>query len=369
MNYLTELAQVDDFEEINFLELLRHGHFITKLSEGEVTNLIAGMREEEQGGQEFGELRQVFMALLFARMAELNGPEAMRMAVADELGKQFEGDEDDLMTIGMSSWVDADPEGAAAWFREAGAQDPKFREALEDEDVQQAFYAAMARHDMQMALELLHEQGGEALEDNMEVVARYEKSIEGLQGMLQSADGDARYEVFEVMSARDPAAAAAWLGEQGGIENRDRYVWVVGEAMLERGAPDAVEWYMAQELTADGDAMRSSQIVDHLAGQDATKASNWLEAQPDTPARDRAEDSLARHWNNEANYAESFRWVNEISDDTMRTEAAESMIRQGWDREEQRMQPDLDRAAREAGYGGQLDAIVAERSRLNRNER
>jgi hypothetical protein len=107
LSYLESLAMVDDFEEVNFMQLLRHGAFVTSMSEREVADLLATLTkqaEEEDQGHNSQELSQIFSALLFARMMELNGPDAIKMMMAGEMGARWNGDEDELLAIGMSSW-------------------------------------------------------------------------------------------------------------------------------------------------------------------------------------------------------------------------------------------------------------------------
>ena len=83
------------------------------------------------------------------------------MAMAGEMGKRWEHDEDELMALGMTAWVEADPAGAEKWFRSASASDPAFQEILGDDDIQTAFFGAMAREDLPRARALYEDLGSD----------------------------------------------------------------------------------------------------------------------------------------------------------------------------------------------------------------
>ncbi|MFP6897636.1 MAG: hypothetical protein VCA38_13610 [Roseibacillus sp.] len=365
LSYLESLAMVDDFEEVNFMQLLRHGAFVTSMSEREVADLLATLTkqaEEEDQGHNSQELSQIFSALLFARMMELNGPDAIKMMMAGEMGARWNGDEDELLAIGMSSWVDADPEGAAKWFRGAEGTDPKFRELFEDDTVQNAFFAAMARHDTKIAMSLALEAGEEVSSESMEVIARYEKTVEGLEDMLQGTSGEAQLEVFEIMSNRDPQAAARWLEGEGALDERDQYVEAAASSMMDHDSDAGIAWYMRQEIaTEEGEADRIEHIVGRLANESPGTASTWLEGQPDTPARDGAEVNMARFATRVQDWETSFRWAAEVGNARQQTETVNWVLRRGWDPSKKSMNEQVAIAAEEAGFGAQLNAFLLER--------
>ena len=88
IDYLTHLSRVERVEETNFMELVRQAALVTRMSEREVSSLLIGMRERaERGELGRGVLEPVFEAILYSRLAELNGPEAMRRALAGEVGE------------------------------------------------------------------------------------------------------------------------------------------------------------------------------------------------------------------------------------------------------------------------------------------
>lgn len=363
MTFLDGMAQVDDIEELNFLALLRHGHFITGLSENEASSLLLTLTSEadEDNGDD---MRRVIHALVFARLAELNGPEAMRIAAHGELGEIWDGDEDDLAGIGMSSWVDADPEGAAEWFRQGGLGDPKVMELMNDGSVQNSFFAAMARHDTETALELLEESGGTARTRSIQAIARYQPTVEALEDLLDHQTlPEAREEVLEVLSDRDPAAAAGWLDRQGAIRGREVFVEDVADRYMNRELDNGVEWYMKQELSEERQVERLELIVQHLASEDLTRAGNWLEEQGDSAIRDNAEVRLAAQLANSHRWEESFDWMSSVENEQRQQDGVERIFRQGWDRENKTMVPEAESAAREAGYGEQLEEYIQKRTK------
>ena len=71
MAYLRELERAEDFEEVNFMELLRQGHFVTTLTESEVTSLLAGFEEQDPEDMDRGELEQIFQALVFVLLCSV----------------------------------------------------------------------------------------------------------------------------------------------------------------------------------------------------------------------------------------------------------------------------------------------------------
>lgn len=365
MKYLAALARIDELQEVNFMQLLRHGSFVTSMSENEVISAIAALtaKGEEQADDhgDSEEIVQMFSALLFARMAELNGPEALRMVMAGEFGEMWEGDEDELIPIGMGSWVDADPEGAFKWFQGEGMKDPKMRELFDDSTVQSAFFAAMARHDPTQALQLAQETGEELSSDSIEVIARYEESVEGLENMLAQTAGEVQLEVFNVMSERDPKSARQWLEQQSAntINDRDPYVASVAENLMAADQETGIEWYMNQEISSEeGTRERFRTVVNELADSDPAAAAEWLAEQADVPARDAAELQLARDLARAQSWSESFRWAAELSSPQQQSETANWILRRGWDRATQSMSEEVSQAAQGAGFESQLRSYL-----------
>lgn len=362
MAYLKILESVDDFEEVNFMQLLRQGSYVTRMSEREVTDLLTQFaKEDEENGVEGGdgELTQIFTGLLFTRLMELNGPDAMKMLMAGEMGPRWKNEKDELLAVGMASWVDADPEGAINWFRGEAMSDPNYRELFEDNTVQRAFFAAMSRHDPREAMSLAQEAGGEVSSDNMEVIARHENSVEGLERMLAATNGETQFEVFQVMSNRDPQAAARWLAGAGAVEERDHFVETVASGMMERDTERGVEWYISQEITTDeGRSERLERVVGQLAEENPATASTWLEGQPDTLLREEAEENMARFATRNSDWETSFRWAAELSDEGQRLETVNWILRRGWDRREQTMNPQMREAAENAGFGEEVGAYL-----------
>ena len=267
----------------------------------------------------------------------------------------------------MGSWVDADPEGALKWFQGEGMKDPKMRELFDDSAVQSAFFAAMARHDTAQALRLAQEAGEEVSSDSIEVIARYEKTVEGLENMLAQTTGQAQLDVFNVMSERDPKSAMQWLERQNAstIDNRDRYVVSVAGNLMATDQETGIEWYMKQELTSEqGTQQRFQIVVSELSDTDPAAAAEWLSEQTDVPARDAAESNLARHLARSELWSDSFRWAAELASQQQQTETVNWILRQGWDRKTTSMNEQVSQAAEGAGFETQLRSYIEKNTKI-----
>ena len=202
----------------------------------------------------------------------------------------------------------------------------------------------------------------EVSSESMEVIARYEKTVEGLEDMLQGTSGEAQLEVFEIMSNRDPQAAARWLEGEGALDERDQYVEAVASSMMDHDSDAGIAWYMRQEIaTEEGEADRIEHIVGRLANESPGTASTWLEGQPDTPARDGAEVNMARFATRVQDWETSFRWAAEVGNARQQTETVNWVLRRGWDPSKKSMNEQVAIAAEEAGFGAQLNAFLLER--------
>jgi hypothetical protein len=129
--------------------------------------------------------------------------------------------------------------------------------------------------------------------------------------------------------------------------------------MMERDTERGVEWYISQEITTDeGRSERLERVVGQLAEENPATASTWLEGQPDTLLREEAEENMARFATRNSDWETSFRWAAELSDEGQRLETVNWILRRGWDRREQTMNPQMREAAENAGFGEEVGAYL-----------
>ena len=298
--------------QLNPMELIRRLYLLTQLRESEVLDVLASLSKAEDsiGGPEFGTMAGM---IALTRLAELNGPEAMRLIHSKELGSMWDGSAEDAASVMvMNSWVAADPEGAKRWF-EAGMKhldQEELRDLMEKDDFRQAYYDGMAKHDPEaLAREIGEDSDSDKRDQMMIALVRSAKDPAELVGLLDrcTAESDARTEAIEKLNESDPRAAAAWVEKQSVDEARDEDIANVATAMMERDSEKGVEWYLAQELAdEEREGERLSRIVGHLASTDLEQAAEWVESRPDDAARDSAEITMARQFRGKT---WTLRWV------------------------------------------------------------
>ena len=372
--FMGSLSDVDDLEDLNMVEFVRQASALTYLSEGQAHDLLVALTKPPEEGEEHdqGDLRQIASALVFARLCEVNGPEAMRMAAAGELGDQWKNDRDELVAMGMNSWVAADPQGAQQWFEGLLGETDKLALAgleedmtgsmalLGDDEIRQAYFNGMAKHDAkgleQRMGQFQHEEVRSTMEGEvLEALVRQEHSKAGLIALLdRSGDGafDAREEALKKLGKQDPRSAAKWVEDQPVSNARDNHVTQVAMDFMTKDPDAGVDWYMKQELhdeSREGD--RTSHVVGRLVQVDYGKAVNWLEDQPDGPARDSAEVKLAHSAAGQQNWGDSMAWIAGIESEGTRRQALDRVLRRGWDSQDKALRPEVLEAAEAAGLG------------------
>lgn len=340
--------------QLNPMEMIRRIYLLTQLREGEVLEVLADLSKADDriGNAQFGMIARL---IALTRLAELNGPEAMRL-IHSGSDSIWEGSEGEVGVLVMNSWVAADPEGAKRWFEDGMKRldQEEMKDLMENDDFRQSYYDGMAKHDAEvLARELDDESDPDKRDEVMVALVRNAKSSDELAGLLDRCTGasDARTEAVEKLIKSDPAAAAAWVEKQAADDARDRDITEVASVMMDRDSERGIEWYLAQEMAdnhREGD--RLSRIVDHLASEDLEKAAEWVESRPDDAARDSAETSMA--WQaKRQDWDEAMEWLTRVDDATKRHEALQSMFRSEWNREEGGLPDHVIEAAEKAGMG------------------
>lgn len=341
--------------QLNPMELIRRIYLLTQLRESEVLDVLASLSKAEDSirGAEFAEMARI---CVLTRLAELNGPEAMRLIHSGDFASIWDGSEDTASLMVMNSWVAADPEGAKHWF-EAGMKQldqEELRDLMENDDFRQAYYDGMAKHDPEaLAREVGDDSDPDKRDEVMVALVRNAKAPEELVELLDRCIGvyDARTEAIEKLSKADPTIAAAWVETQVVDNARDHDIEDVALVMLDRDTERGIEWYMAQEFAdAEREEDRLSKIIYHLAKEDLDRAVEWLESQPDDATRDSAEISMAYQVKGRG-WSERLRWLVRVGDVDRRNEALKTMFRSEWEREGGRLPDHVIEAAEEAGMG------------------
>lgn len=340
--------------QLNPMEMIRRIHLLTQLGEGEVLDVLADLSKAGDGtGDE--QFRMIAGLIALTRLAELNGPEAMRL-IHPGSDSMWEGLGGDAGVMVMNSWVEADPDGAKRWFEDGMKQldQGEMKDLMENDDFRQAYYDGMAKHDAAaLSREADEESDPDKRDEVLVALVRNAKDPAEMVGLLDRCAGasDARAEAIEKLSKADPLAAAAWVERQEADEARDGDVATVASMMMERDSEKGIQWYLAQELS-DGQraGSRLSRIVDHLAAEDLEKAAEWVDSRPDDDVRDAAEISMARH-SMRRDADEGMGWLARVGDSTSRDSALHDILRNEWDYTEGRLRDGLIEAAEKAGLG------------------
>jgi hypothetical protein len=379
--FLTSLSDIDDEEELNVMELIRGASLLTRLREDEALDLLQFLAEPQEDDSKgmIVDFREVASVVIFCRLCELNGPAAMQLAstqLEDENNDTFE---EECLTMGMNSWVAADPDGARQWFEglvgevdelasnTGDVDDVELKgmaALLEEDEFRAAYFNGMAKHDPEglekRIAEYENEEIREAMHDDlMNSLVRNEESVEGLRALLDktSESSEARYDAVAKLSGKDPDSAAKWVESQPSSSGRDREVNTVGPTLMSEDEDAGIQWYMKQEMhDSNGKSGRLSNIVEQLAGDDLEKADEWLAQQVDGLNRDSAEKAIARRFSNAKQWSESMTWIADIQNEDMRDQSLKQMFRQGWDRKTKALSPKIMQAADAAGFDDEANA-------------
>ena len=353
------IASFEGFQtesQLNPMELIRRMYLLTLLREAEALDVLADITKDKEEHESIGGPEFAAGVMALTRLAELNGPEAMRLLHSGELSSMGDGAEDLVSVLVMNSWVAADPEGAKRWFEEGMKRldQGEMKDLMENDDFRQSYYDGMAKHDAEaIMLEIDDDSDPDKRDEVMVALVRNAKTPDELVGLLDRCEGasDARTEAVGKLIKSDPAVAAAWVGKQTADDARDHDIAEVASVMMDRDREKGIEWYLAQEMAGNHrEGERLSRIVDHLASEDLEKAAEWVASRPDDAARDSAETSMAWQFKRQ-DWDEAMAWLTRVDDATKRQEALESMLRSEWDREAGGLPDHVIKAAEKAGMG------------------
>jgi hypothetical protein len=355
---------VDDFEEINFMTLIRTANSITQMSEEEVLGLLESLGNsefQEQLGED--DLVEIIAAIAMSRMGELNGPGALDMIF--NAGEDSVLGDREIASMCIVSWVEADPQGAIAWIENVrgGGGEEFMREMVGDPDFHSLVVGALARADREAAFKYVDEAEGDARAASLATLARHEASSAGIRQLLEStgaSEVDARREVLDTWAERDPKAAVEWVDAQPKGEEHAAYVEVVAKEYVQADPAAGAEWYMSQEIPESREAERYNQIVRNWAWRDYDAASNWLREQVDGPSREAAEANMAGVAADQRRWEGAFSWAGEIDDAGQQNQVVDRIFERSFTRNKEPM-VGFEEAARAAGYGERLDALLLEK--------
>lgn len=362
-------------EEMNLMELARHAGMIAHLDAREARVLFLDLLAPVEGeSQDLSEMRGFLAGLVFTRFCEVDGPAAMAIFSEQGLREKMDGRADDFLQMGMNSWVAADPEGARRWFEGLMKETDQLAagggtkadmkgvlELLHEEKLRESYYRGMARHDADglaaWAGELQHVEVRENMEGEvLEAMVGQEDTVEGLVTLLDTYDGaagsDARLEAVRKLSALDAEQAAAWVEKRLPSAERDHHITQVASVLMKQDPAAGAEWYMAREMVEEH---RHSDRLQRITWQwgrvDPEAATDWVQSQPDEPVRDGSEAALAQLASHRREWEDAMAWLAGISDEEMRGQALNQVLRQGWNQRNKTMAPALLEAADGAGFG------------------
>ena len=372
----------DNDEHINPMALARYAAQISKLNEIEALALLQELKGpfDESYRPDTAEIAGFASIIVFSRLCELNGPEAMRLLASEELGK---GMEDEFSTMGMNAWVAADPEGATAWFNNAlmkvdttlaSGGDP---EEIEDPDTVfldsntaafESYINGMSLHDPEALKETISNYQSEELRENLmeeysRQMAENAESKEEVLALLNDeslpTDSSNKIELIEKLSEYDLPSATSYVEDQPVSISRDNLLATVASEMLRKDPAKGAAWYQAQEISSDaGESLRLQTITGQWMHRDIEGAANWLLEQPNTPQRDTSESYLANQSARNGEWEAAFRWQSDISNPEARQNTRNQLLGQGWDRRNNTFKPEAYQAAQEAGLGEAADAYL-----------
>ncbi|MEP4077486.1 hypothetical protein [Haloferula sp.] len=368
---LTTLSTIGDESQLDMMLLIRHASMLTRLNESEAIDLLQHLAQPV-ADDDFGEreeFNEIASAIIFTRLCELNGPEAMRMASAGEL---MEGLDEDVTVWGMNSWIAADPEGAQRWYEgimkdadafilkgDENATPPAMMMVIDNDETRRAYFNGMAKHDPEALEESINQFESDDVRNAMRAdlmisLVGQETQAEGLVDILNKSTehNEARGLAIEKLSELDPDQAVAWIETQPAGKSRDNEINTVASTLMDRDSESGIDWYMSQQMhDPEREKDRLSRITYHLARDDSTVAAQWVEQQPDNATRDHAELAMAWTYANQKDWDSSMAWVAGVENQSSRDDTLNKIFERGWNREEGALQPEILSAAEAAGFG------------------
>jgi hypothetical protein len=371
-NILTWFSNFDDEAQMDPMFLIRQASQLTMLNQREAVDLLKLLVQPDPDDPEgnFEESRQAVTAILFARLCELNGPEAMRLVANDPA---FEDFQEEFLAMGMNSWVAANPEGARSWFEglvgegeammlksPAGDFEPTGLLKLLDEhqELGQAYIYSMTKTSPEVLEKWIEGIKSEEIRDSMreELMSAFvqgESESNGLIDLLnKSTDyNSVRISAIEKLTKINLTQAKEWLEKQPAGSTRDYEISTVANELIKKDSKAGIEWYMKQELQApDQIANRLTTITNELSNEDPDIAAEWIQKQPDNAIRDKAEIAMANVTASHDNWSQSMSWIAGVENEEAQLDALDDILGTGWDRETKQLRPEVLAAAKAAGF-------------------
>ena len=379
-NLIQAFGAIHDEEKINPMEFARYGTQLSQLNEFEAKALLIELKgpfDEDQ--EKEAEVAQFASIVIFSRLCELNGPEAMKMLHDGELDDDLI---DDLSSIGMNAWVAADPEGASHWFNGAlskldqiiaeggdseNIQDPA-ASLIVDSDMFESYMREMTTLDPEgLKNSITQYQSDEVKETLQESLAEHlvenlnskEEIISVLNDNTFAHYEHGKIDLVQKLSESNPREAASYVEAQAPSATRDAMMLRVANALFQEKPAEGAAWYQKQELSPETlEFERLQHITTHWMYSDLEGAATWLLEQPNDNQRDRSEALLANRSAQTKEWEAAFRWSADISNTSTQQESIQNLLNQAWNRRENTLDPDAVQAARQAGYGQIVDDYV-----------
>lgn len=377
-NLIGIFAGIDDESEINPMEFARYAAQISNLNELESIALLKSLQGPfDEDDYETGETAGIVSVIVFSRLCEVNGPEAMRMLDSGELGEELV---EEMSGIGMNSWVAADPDGASRWINEtmgkidelalSGADLDELEELNSlSEELMASYVHGMSAIDPEKLKNNIASYQSDEVRDTMQELLTDQlvnkaNSKEEITALLEDPTLDSDYgktDLVRKLSATDPELAADYAQSQPQGRARDEMLASVAEQLINENPAEGAEWYQQQELSPDSsESKRLQKITSQWMHQDLEEAASWLLEQPNTSERDAAESSLAQQSANSEDWDAAFEWSADISDPEKRKNATNQIIRQAWNSYQNTFNPEAAEAARRAGLENEIRPYLAQ---------
>ena len=380
-NLLLSFAKMESEKELNLMELTRYGAQLASMSETEVTALLFALQGPFEGEHEnMQEIAEPIIYIAFSRLCELNGPEAMRMLQAGELGEDIDKD---IAITGMNAWVAADPEGAKHWFegtmKEAdeialagGDEDELTGPAallIESTDITAAYLRGMSTLDPEAVKnDIASFQSEEVrgyIEDefNAQLIDQAKTKDEILTLLADDSSlhssSDTQSQLVFKLSAIDTKSAIDWVQSQKASSQRDNMVRIVASSLLQENPAEGAAWYQAQELSGEEpQAERLHIITSSWMRQDLEGAATWLLEQPNNNQRDSSEFVLATESARKGEWEAAFLWSSDISNAQSQQRSLNKILERAWNNRSLTFDPSAITAARDAGYSQAVEAFI-----------
>ena len=378
-NLILAFSGVETEDEINPMEFARYGGQLAQMNERQVTTLLKELQgpfEEEH--EDMAGVAQSFATIVFARLCELNGPDAMRMLASGELDTS---NTSEVATLGMNAWVAADPGSARRWFEKAmhetdgiylsGGEDDDLEGAallISKSDITGAYLRGMSTLNPQAVDDLFASVQNEHVRYLLQnrlaghVVHRAESKNEILSllhGESLKDFGPAHVDLIENLVKVDPNEAKTWATAQPLSRDRDDMYSNIATELIKQEPAEGAAWYQAQELSPNtNEGQRLGNITRTWMNQDIEGAATWLLEQPNNAERDMAEAALAFHTVRTGDWESVFQWNADISTTTARQNNLNRILRQTWDPRKRAFKSGALEAARAAGNNEAIDAFV-----------